>query len=248
MQKLTSVSIILPVLNEEENLPLLSYLLFKTGQESSLSLSLIVVEDNSSDRTRTIALRLKEFYKDKFEVIFRANQRGLGTAYRDALPHVMGDYVVIMDSDLSHHPKYIPRMLKKMINEKLDIVFSSRYCNEGGVVGWPFMRKVNSRCANFIACQSLGIYASDFTGSFRMFTRDSFEKILSRTASWGFGCQMEVLVLAHLHGLKIGSIPIVFVERIFGSSKLSIKEIKQYLLTIIDLSLLPRKILGSGAF
>ena len=93
---------------------------------------------------------------------------GLGSAYVDGLKKCSGNFVILMDADLSHHPKFIPKFVAKQRTTNVDIVSGTRYKPGGGVYGWNFMRKLTSRCANFLAKTTLGFYkSSDLTGSFR---------------------------------------------------------------------------------
>ena len=98
----------MPCLNEEENLPIISFLIFEMARENKLDVELIIVEDNSKDNTRKVLEQLKKFYKEKLKVILRPRKMGLGSAYMEGFKSVTGNHVIIMDADLSHHPKYIP--------------------------------------------------------------------------------------------------------------------------------------------
>lgn len=120
-------------------------------------------------------------------------------------------------------------MIAKQAAEDSDIVFGSRYIERGGIYGWNFNRKLTSRVGNFITTQLLGVEVSDFTNSFRLYKRKVFEDLLTRVESHGFGFQMEIIVRATWKNYKISEIPIVFVDRIYGSSKLGSDEIYLFL-------------------
>ncbi len=146
----------------------------------------------------------------------------------------MGELVLIMDADLSHSPKYIPAMLRKQQKYSLDIVVGSRYQSASarcGVYGWPLGRKVTSTVANCLASFALGLPASatDVTGSFRLYKRSALTCLVQQCAASGYAFQMEVLVRAHKQGMSIGEVPIVFVDRLYGDSKLDSGEVKKYL-------------------
>lgn len=193
------------------------------------------MEDNSSDNTRDIAKKLKTFYSGKIEILEREKKMGLGSAYNDGFKLTTGNYIIIMDADLSHHPKYIPQMIQLREAQNLDIVLGSRYVEKGGIHGWTFFRKMTSRIANFITNQSLGADISDMTNSFRLYKRECFQELLGQVKTRGFGFQMEIIVKAQWNKKKIGEVPIVFVDRIFGESKLGLGEIKKFLQSIWDL-------------
>ena len=145
-----------------------------------------------------------------------------------------------MDADLSHHPKFIPQMIDEMDSRdptrKVEIVSGTRYRKGGGVAGWDTFRKLTSCGANFLAHFLLATGgASDLTGSFRLYERSALEKILPTIKSKGYAFQMEILVRAHKSGMTIGEVPITFVDRIYGESKLGANEIIMYLKGLLQL-------------
>ncbi|PPQ99603.1 hypothetical protein CVT24_005179 [Panaeolus cyanescens] len=155
-------SVILPTYNERKNLPVIVYLLAKTFEENKLTWEIIVVDDNSPDGTQEIAKQLAQVYgEDKILLKPRAGKLGLGTAYIHGLNFVSGDFVIIMDADFSHHPKFIPQFIRLQKAHNLDIVTGTRYrststpssadAEPGGVHGWDFKRKLVSRGANYLA-------------------------------------------------------------------------------------------------
>jgi dolichol-phosphate mannosyltransferase len=143
---------------------------------------------------------------------------------------VTGDFVVIMDADLSHHPKEIPAMIAKQREGNYDVVSGSRYIESGGVAGWDLRRKLVSRGANYLATLLLATGgASDLTGSFRLYRKSVLERIISVTVSKGFVFQMEMLIRAKQLGFSVGEVPITFVDRMFyGESKMGVMEIVSY--------------------
>ena len=154
---------------------------------------------------------------------------GLGTAYLDGFKYSTGDFIIIMDADLSHHPKYIPQMIKKQIVRQSDIVIGSRYIDNGGICGWSFFRKLTSRVANFVTNQMLGADVSDFTNSFRLYKKSVFEKLSKLVTNKGFGFQMEIMTRAVWDGRRVDQVPIVFVDRIYGASKFGSNEVYMFL-------------------
>lgn len=167
---------------------------------------------------------------------------GLGSAYVSGLKLAKGESILIMDADLSHHPKFIPEFIRKRKEEGADIVCGSRYIRGGGVAGWDLKRKFTSRGANFLASFLLlsapfgyGTKISDLTGSFRLYDRNLLEKILPIVQCKGYAFQMEILVLANKENAKFAEVPITFVDRIYGESKLGANEILMYLKGLLNL-------------
>jgi Glycosyl transferase family 2. len=134
-----------------------------------------------------------------------------------------------MDADFSHHPEAIPELIAKQRSEDFDIVTGTRYAGNGGVYGWDLKRKLVSRGANFLAATTLRPNVSDLTGSFRLYKKPALAKIIEVTKSKGYVFQMEMMVRARSLGLKIGEVPINFVDRLYGESKLGGDEIVGYL-------------------
>ncbi len=233
-------SVILPTYNERENLPLITQILHDTFTESNLNYEIIVVDDSSPDNTLAVAKSLQQIFGEKhMTIVSRPGKLGLGSAYSAGLKASSGDRIILMDADLSHHPKFIPQMIKVMDNaknkKKVDIVSGTRYVR-GGVSGWDTFRKLTSCGANFLATFLLATGgASDLTGSFRLYERSAIEMILPQVKSKGYAFQMEILVRAHKAGLNIGEVGITFVDRIYGESKLGPNEIFLYLKGLLQL-------------
>jgi dolichol-phosphate mannosyltransferase len=229
-------SIILPTYNERENLPIIFYLIDKYLSGANLKYEVVIVDDSSPDGTLKVAEAIqKSFGTDKVTIVSRKGKLGLGTAYIAGLKAAKGDRIILMDADISHHPKVIPMMVKKMDAEKVDIVTGTRYIRGGGVYGWDTFRKLTSRTANFLADFLLNPGVSDLTGSFRLYERKAIEEILPNIASKGYAFQMEIVVRAKKMNLTIAEVPIIFVDRIYGESKLGAKEIIMYLKGLIQL-------------
>lgn len=135
-----------------------------------------------------------------------------------------------MDADLSHHPKFIPEFIAKMNETKCDIVTGTWYWSGGGVYGWDLYRKLTSWVANFIAKTLLNPkVGSDLTGSFWLYKKKVLEDIMGQIKSKGYVFQMEVLVWAQHLEYSIEEVPITFVDRLYGESKLGDAEIVGYL-------------------
>ena len=165
----------------------------------------------------------------------RAGKLGLGTAYVHGLQFVTGNFVIIMDADFSHHPKFIPRMVARQRAGGYDIVTGTRYAGDGGVYGWDLKRKMVSKGANILADTMLRPGVSDLTGSFRLYKREVLAKVIARTESKGYTFQMEMMVRARAMGFSVSEVPISFVDRVYGESKLGGSEIVEYAKGIINL-------------
>jgi dolichol-phosphate mannosyltransferase len=237
-------SVILPTYNERKNLPVITWLLARTFESNGLDWEIIIVDDASPDGTQEIAHQLAKTYgEDKIVLKPRAGKLGLGTAYVHGLNFCTGTFVIIMDADFSHHPKFIPEFIKQQKLHNLDIVTGTRYASSpsppssaqtpvglgpGGVYGWDLKRKLVSRGANYLADTVLQPGISDLTGSFRLYRLPVLRDIIGRCTSKGYVFQMEIVVRARSLGYTVGEVPITFVDRIYGESKLSGNEIVGY--------------------
>jgi len=212
-------SVILPTYNERQNLPLIISLLTHTFTTHHLTYEVIIVDDNSPDGTALIAEQLQSIYGgDQVKLLKRAGKLGLGSAYRDGLKQVSGNWA-----------NFIPAFIAKQRETGADIVTGSRYIAGGGVHGWDLRRKLTSRGANYIANTLLAPACTDLTGSFRLYTRDAIQTVIGKVKSTGYVFQMEMMVRAKQCGYSVAEVPITFVDRVYGESKLGGMEIVQYL-------------------
>lgn len=213
-----------------KNLPIITYLLAKTFQENNLDWEVVIVDDNSPDGTQEVAKKLIEIYgEDHIQLRPRAGKLGLGTAYVHGLTYCKGDFVIIMDADFSHHPSAIPQFIARQKEGDYDIVTGTRYAGDGGVYGWDLKRKLVSRGANFLASVVLRPGVSDLTGSFRLYKKPVLQKVIDVSKSKGYVFQMEMMVRAKAMGMNVAEVPISFVDRLYGESKLGGDEIVGYL-------------------
>uniref|UniRef100_A0A673LHI5 Dolichol-phosphate mannosyltransferase subunit 1 n=1 Tax=Sinocyclocheilus rhinocerous TaxID=307959 RepID=A0A673LHI5_9TELE len=226
-------SVLLPTYNERENLPLIVWLLVKYFGESGYNYEIIVIDDGSPDGTLQIAEQLQKIYgADKILLRPRAKKLGLGTAYIHGIKHASGNFIIIMDADLSHHVSTLPLKQKE---GGYDLVSGTRYRGDGGVYGWDLRRKLISRGANFITQVLLRPGASDLTGSFRLYKTEVLEKLVEQCVSKGYVFQMEMIVRARQLGYTVGEVPISFVDRVYGESKLGGNEIVSFLKGLLTL-------------
>jgi len=236
MSQKQKYSVLLPTYNERQNLPIIIYLLTQTFEKHKINYEIIIIDDSSPDKTYEVAEKLQKLFgKDRIILLSRKAKLGLGSAYRFGLEHAKGDFVILMDADMSHHPKFIPEFIKKQKEGNYDIVTGSRYVSGGGVWGWNIHRKLTSRVANYIAHILLSPPTSDLTGSFRLYKFKAIESIMKKIESKGYVFQMEIIVRATQMKLKIGEVPITFVDRVYGESKLGGMEIVQYLKGLFSL-------------
>lgn len=229
-------SVLLPTYNERENLPLIVWLLVKYFGESGYNYEIIIIDDGSPDGTLEVAQQLQKIYgSDKILLRPREKKLGLGTAYVHGMQHASGNFIIIMDADLSHHPKFISEFIDKQKEGNYDIVSGTRYMGDGGVYGWDLKRKLISRGANFLSQVLLRPGASDLTGSFRLYKKEVLQKLVEHCVSKGYVFQMEMIVRARQFKYTIGEVPISFVDRVYGESKLGGNEIVSFLKGLLTL-------------
>jgi dolichol-phosphate mannosyltransferase len=226
--------IVVPTYNEKDNLPALLEAL--TGFPEPIHV--LVVDDGSPDGTGDIVESWSR-RTDRVHLLRRSGKMGLGSAYvagfRWALER---DYERIfeMDADFSHDPKYVMGMLEA--SENADVVIGSRYLTGVNVVNWPMSRLLLSWFANKYAKFVSGLPIHDCTAGFKCFRREVLEKIdLDRIAASGYGFQIELHYKAWKKGFKLAEVPIVFVDRRAGSSKMSGLIIREALLLVVRLRL-----------
>ncbi|KXB03761.1 hypothetical protein AKJ35_00410 [candidate division MSBL1 archaeon SCGC-AAA833F18] len=238
------ISVIIPTYNERENLPKLLKKIGKVFEKNKIIGEVMVVDDNSPDGTGELAEKLKEKY-DFLKVIHRREKLGLGSAYLDGFKKSSGELIFTMDSDLSHDPRYLPQFLDA--TEDADLVVGSRYIPGGEIVGWGAYRKLVSKIANFLARLSVRGGVKDVTSGYRCYRRKVLQEIpLDKIQSSGYAFQLEMMYEARKRDFRIKSVPISFVDRRQGKSKLGVFDILNFLKLTIKLGLkdevTPRKI------
>ncbi|MCG3132471.1 MAG: Undecaprenyl-phosphate 4-deoxy-4-formamido-L-arabinose transferase [Phycisphaerae bacterium] len=232
------VLVVVPTYNEGDNLlRLLAVILEATDAD------VLVVDDDSPDGTGKLADALAEL-NARITVLHRAERAGLGSAYVQGFRWALGrgyEYVVQMDADFSHDPRAIPSLLAAA--ESHDLVIGSRYCERGAVMGWPLRRKVLSRTANRYARTLLGLKPRDGTSGFRCWRRDVLESILRRPdrPCEGFAFQPEMVHRAEQLGARVCEVPILFVDRRQGRSKMRVRELVRGAADLIRVALRGRK-------
>jgi dolichol-phosphate mannosyltransferase len=213
-----NAAVVVATYNERENLPgLVAAILQNDGYR------VIVVDDNSPDGTGAVADGLAIEFAGRVSVIHRTGARGLGRSLVDGLKRALSDgadLIVQMDADFSHDPKYLPEMTAAA--GESDLVLGSRYLKGVSVVNWPLHRIVLSSFANGYVRAVTGLEQKDCTTGFRCWRRDALARLpLDGLISDGYAFLVEQLHLAVKAGCRVREIPIVFVERREGSSKIS---------------------------
>jgi dolichol-phosphate mannosyltransferase len=224
------VAVVLPTYNESENIARLLTQL-RTVVPSG---RLYVVDDNSPDGTGDIAERCAAELGG-IEVIHRPGKQGLGSAYRQGFAHVIAqgvDVIVSMDVDFSHDPLSIPVMLAA-IDAGSDAVIGSRYVNGGGTKNWPLHRRLLSRWGNLYTGAVLGVKVRDCTSGFRAYRASALAAIAPETTkAEGYAFLSELVVRLSRRGSKISEVPILFVDRENGTSKMSGRIIVESMLLV----------------
>ena len=229
MKNSRKYSVILPTYNERDNLPLIVWLLNKTFNDEKLNYEIVIVEDNSPDGTLEVAEKLQALYGTAHIIILsRPGKLGLGSAYIDGLTKCSGDFIFLMDADMSHHPKHIPEFIKKQKEKDYDIVSGTRYSKGGGIAGWDTKRVITSRGANLLSNLLLNPGVSDLTGSYRLYKKHVLADVMKSVVGRTYVFQMEVMVRALNKGYSVGETPIIFVDRIYGESKLGANEVATF--------------------
>ncbi|MEX2188766.1 MAG: polyprenol monophosphomannose synthase [Pirellulales bacterium] len=218
--------------NEMENLPRLVDEIFVAVPSADL----LVVDDNSPDGTGRWCDEQAE--RDaRLHCLHRAGKLGLGTATVAAMQYAIDgdyDYMVNLDADFSHPPRYLPQLIAGLCerdengergNRRYDVMIGSRYVAGGKIEGWPLKRHAMSRCVNLYARCLLGLGPRDCSGAFRAYRVEVLRKLdFAAIRSRGYSFQEEILWLLKRAGATFGEIPITFVERQYGQSKINSKE------------------------
>jgi len=231
--------VVIPTYNECENIEKMIHRLI----ELYPNIHILVVDDNSPDGTgKYVEDKSKE--DDRIHVIHRAGKLGLGTAYVAGFKYVLErdyDYVVQMDADFSHDPKDVGRLLEAI--EQNDLVIGSRYIQGVNVINWPMSRLLLSYFASIYTRVITGMPVMDATGGFKCFRREVLQNInLDKVKSNGYSFQIEMNFKTYKMNFRIKEIPIVFTDRVEGTSKMSKKIVHEAVTMVWKLRF--RSILG----
>ncbi len=220
MVEASQALIVIPTYNEKENVEELVHRIFSVEP----AINLLFVDDNSPDGTAQIIQKLKENHPT-IHLLNRSGKLGLGTAYIAGFKYALEnkfEYIFEMDADFSHDAREIPNFLAAMENN--DLVLGSRYIRGVNVINWPLKRLLISYYANAYTRLVTGVPIRDCTGGFKCFRREVLATVdLNQVKSNGYGFQIEMNVRAWRKNFRVLEIPIIFVDRIYGESKLSTK-------------------------
>lgn len=213
--------VIIPTYNEIENISRIVSAVFNLDG----NFDILIIDDGSPDGTAAEVKKMQETYSERLFLIERSGKQGLGTAYltgfKWALEHNY-DYVFEMDADFSHAPADLPRLLSACSEGGADMSVGSRYCNGVSVVNWPIGRILISYFASVYVRTVLGFKIFDSTAGFVCYSRKVLESIdEDKVRMKGYGFQIEMKYTAYKLGFKIGEVPVIFVNRKEGTSKMS---------------------------
>lgn len=220
-----ALTVVLPTYNEVANLPVIVAALLDLPLTG---LRILVADDNSPDGTGDVADKLAERYGEaRMTVVHRPGKQGLGRAYVDGMTWAIragAEFVVQMDSDLSHGPEHLPQMLGTLLSTGADVVIGSRYVAGASLASeWSWRRKMLSGFANTYVRMLLRLGIRDVTAGFKLWRSSALEAIdVASIRSNGYSFQVEMNYRTVNHGLKVVELPIHFAERSEGESKMSL--------------------------
>lgn len=230
--------VIIPTYNEKENVEAI----ITAVTELPIEFHVLIIDDGSPDGTADIVKRMMAgALADRLFIVERAGKQGLGTAYiagfKWGIAHGY-DYIFEMDADFSHNPKDLLRLYDACENGGADVAIGSRYINGVNVVNWPMGRVLMSYFASFYVRTVLGVAIRDTTAGFVCYRRSVLETIeLDKIRFKGYAFQIEMKFTAKECGFKITEVPIVFVNRVLGTSKMSGGIFSEALLGVIRLKI-----------
>lgn len=239
--------VVIPTYNERDNIVRLAGEVLRQHPD----LRILFVDDNSPDGTGVMADELAAG-DDRISVIHRAGKLGLGSAYREGFKAALAmgaDYLIEMDADFSHDPAVLPVFLEAI--QKCDLVIGSRYLNGISVVNWPLRRLMLSYFASVYTRIVTGLELKDCTSGFKCFRRSAIEAIdLDAVRSDGYSFQIEMNYRCREQGFRIVEVPIIFIDRHAGTSKMSRRIVREAVLMVWKLKLgtLLRRLLGKKGY
>ena len=213
--------VIIPTYNEIENIVKIIEAVFAIPG----GYHILVIDDGSPDGTAAAVKALQPAHPEQLHLVERSGKLGLGTAYVTGFRWALErdyDYVFEMDADFSHNPEDLPRLLAACTDGGADMSVGSRYCDGINVVNWPMGRILMSYCASIYVRTVLGFRIFDSTAGFVCYSRKVLETIdLDAVRMKGYGFQIELKYTAHRLGFRIAEVPVIFVNRKEGTSKMS---------------------------
>ncbi len=227
--------IIIPTYNEKENIENLIKAVFELPDKFEI----LVVDDGSPDGTANLVKNLQKQFPKILHIEERSGKLGLGTAYIHGFKWALKsdyDFIFEMDADFSHPIEALPRLLKACQPEGVGMAVGSRYCKGGKVKNWPFMRWAMSYFASFYVRMVLWINIKDTTAGFKCYKREVLEKLdLDNIWFIGYAFQIEMKYSTLKSGFKVVEVPITFVDRVLGVSKMDMGIFKEAFIGVIKL-------------
>ena len=213
--------VIIPTYNEKENIEKI----IRAIRSLDGDYHILVIDDGSPDGTAAIVKGLQTEFAGALHIIERSGKQGLGTAYITGFKWSLArdyDYIIEMDADFSHNPNDLPRLVAACTEGGADLSIGSRYCNGISVINWPIGRVIMSYYASAYVRFVLGMKVFDTTAGFKCYKRRVLETIeLDKVRFKGYGFQIEMKFTAYKIGFKIKEVPVIFVNRQEGVSKMS---------------------------
>lgn len=218
---MTDSIVIIPTYNEKENIENIIRAVFGLEKEFHI----LIIDDGSPDGTATIVKKLQQEFPDRLFLVERSGKQGLGTAYicgfKWSIEHKY-DFIFEMDADFSHNPNDLPRLYAACVEQGADVAIGSRYCNGVNVVNWPLGRVLMSYYASVYVRTVTGMHIQDTTAGFKCYRRSVLETIdLDLIHFKGYAFQIEMKFTAYKCGFKLVEVPIIFINRVLGTSKMN---------------------------
>ena len=232
----SEVGILLPTYCEAANISKLIHEI----ESLNLNCSILVIDDSSPDGTADLVRTLRKEYGNIL-IFVRPRKSGLGTAITDGFKVFLSlrkppEYIVTMDADYSHSPKDVPRLISAA-KEAKGLAIGSRYCPGGGTVNWSVFRLAISRVANMLSSVLIGADIHDYTSGLRCYSMNLVKSMVGELHSETYEIQIETIRQARMKGFNIKEIPMIFVNRKKGKSKLTTNEIREFLSYIVGVEL-----------
>lgn len=229
--------VIIPTYNEKENIENI----IRSVLAQPIDCHILIIDDGSPDGTAAIVQNLQKEFEDRLFLLQRSGKLGLGTAYiagfRWGLEHDY-EYLFEMDADFSHNPDDLPRLYRACAEEGADLAIGSRYISGVNVVNWPMSRVLMSYYASRYVRFILGMKIADTTAGFKCYRRQTLQTIeLDRIRFKGYAFQIEMKFTAYKCGFKLREVPIIFINRELGTSKMSGGIFGEAFLGVIQLKL-----------
>ena len=213
--------VIIPTYNEKENIENIIHAVFRQPYDFHI----LIVDDNSPDGTAAIVKNLQKEFPEKLFLLERGGKLGLGTAYIEGFKWALDrdyKYIYEMDADFSHNPNDLPKLYQACANEGVDLAIGSRYLTGVNVVNWPLGRVLMSYMASIYVRLVTGLKIADTTAGFKCYRREVLETIeLDKIRFKGYGFQIEMKFKTYKSGFTLKEIPIIFINRELGTSKMS---------------------------